>query len=397
MSCIRLSQLILTMLFIPYGFANEHLATISFTKYLLPAMLMDNQTIKWEIGKKQAIHNLRKFNLSPLVNMALIIKNKAGDVLVKPDGNLPIRAFVMGRSLEAQTREFLEQLGFPSHTVAQIKLLGYHSDPAQSMNLPSESKGSPYSQTLFLSLNLDTPLENFTGHFTPYLNIDPIKRQIVENQGNYQIPVKMGPDKDKTRYDATRTFMDKRIDEAMGPPAVATDNLAVLHNRLGERLGLLLIKRKADHHWAMPGGYAERHEPGETSALRELWEEGFEGSAQTEFLKNVAFKGFQKIATRPQHGKRSFTISPIYSWKITVDADFQPKAGDDAIEFIVINTVEELNLLNQRYNGEGGIFGDHYYSIRDFLENMNSYNKPLDISIKEPLPKFLNINLGTNL
>ena len=91
---------------------------------------------------------------------------------------------------------------------------------------------------------------------------------------------------------------------------------------------VLLIRRKHppfEGRWALPGGFADPHEPLEDAARRELWEETGTRPAHLEQLHTFG---------APGRDPRGWTVSVAYLavLKEGEAGGLKPQAGDDAAE-----------------------------------------------------------------
>lgn len=121
-------------------------------------------------------------------------------------------------------------------------------------------------------------------------------------------------------------------DEGFRNPALAVDAIALRKCSLG--IEALLITRKAEP-WkgklAFPGGFVDRGEDPEVAVLRELMEEtGVSGSNPEVFA----------VRGDPGRDPRQHIVSIFY--KVEVDEDAGPVAGDDAAEaeWVLIEDLE---------------------------------------------------------
>jgi 8-oxo-dGTP diphosphatase len=110
-------------------------------------------------------------------------------------------------------------------------------------------------------------------------------------------------------------------------PSVTVDVVVIAGAERGRRR-VLLIRRKRppfQECWALPGGFVEPHEPLETAARRELWEET--GLAPGTLVQLHTFGD-------PGRDPRGWTISVAYLARVEAAAleTWQPRAGSDAAE-----------------------------------------------------------------
>lgn len=101
-------------------------------------------------------------------------------------------------------------------------------------------------------------------------------------------------------------------------PALTADICVFLKEKL------LLIRRKNHpfiHHLALPGGFANKNEPIEETALRELKEEtGLDG-------RDMKLIG---VYSRPGRDPRGWTVSAAYMYEISEEEAKKLQADDDA-------------------------------------------------------------------
>lgn len=155
-------------------------------------------------------------------------------------------------------------------------------------------------------------------------------------------------------------------------PSVTAD--ICIFAQSGENLELLLVRRGGHPflgRWATPGGFANKDEPLEQTAARELEEEtGISGVP----LKHVG------VYSKPGRDPRGWTISSAYT-ALVQKSDLHPRAGDDAAavswfrvkfslsqagvfeKIVLSNAQETLHVLPDA----GDLAFDHAEIIRDAL------------------------------
>ncbi len=105
-------------------------------------------------------------------------------------------------------------------------------------------------------------------------------------------------------------------------PSVTAD--VVIFRQSHDRLPEVLLVRRGGHpflgRWALPGGFAERNEPLEKTAARELMEETGVAGAE---LKLVG------VYSAPGRDPRGWTVSAAYAAAVT---NAEARAGDDAAD-----------------------------------------------------------------
>ena len=160
--------------------------------------------------------------------------------------------------------------------------------------------------------------------------------------------------------------------DAYPKPALTADICVIAKD--GDSQEILLIKR-GNHpflgHWALPGGFANRNEPAEETAARELSEEtGIEGIP----LKLTGFY------SAPGRDPRGWTVSAAYTAVID-KYSVNVQAGDDAAEakwFKIQCADGEISLINgeiilpvtEGVYGTGKLAFDHTHIISDALESI---------------------------
>ena len=102
-------------------------------------------------------------------------------------------------------------------------------------------------------------------------------------------------------------------------PAVAPDTVIEVYDRNGQFMGIQLVRREGDGHWATPGGFATQQESPEHAAAREAFEEtGLSGIELVRLLR---------VATRGDRDDRMNIWSPVY---LARAYGGRAKAGSDA-------------------------------------------------------------------
>lgn len=152
-------------------------------------------------------------------------------------------------------------------------------------------------------------------------------------------------------------------------PALTADICVIAQSGAGKEI--LLIKR-GNHPflgcWALPGGFADKNEPLEETARRELEEE-------------TSIKGLSMqlvgVYSRPGRDPRGWTVSAAY--KAAVDkAQVNARAGDDAADakwFEINKDADEITLVNADVilpvtagaKGTAALAFDHMEIIADAL------------------------------
>lgn len=105
-------------------------------------------------------------------------------------------------------------------------------------------------------------------------------------------------------------------------PSLTADN--VIFRRTADGPEVLLIRRGGHPFlgfWALPGGFAERNEPLERTALRELMEETGVAGAELTLVG---------VYSAPGRDPRGWTVSAAYA--AVIPAETGAAAGDDAAE-----------------------------------------------------------------
>lgn len=165
-------------------------------------------------------------------------------------------------------------------------------------------------------------------------------------------------------------FLAEYNPDAYPKPALTADICVIAKSEEGYEL--LLIKR-GNHpylgHWALPGGFANKNEPAEETAARELFEEtGIEGI----LLKLTGFY------SAPGRDPRGWTVSAAYTAVIGKDS-VKVQAGDDAADakwFKIRHEAGGIFLVNgetvlpvtEGARGTGKLAFDHTHIISDALK-----------------------------
>ena len=158
-------------------------------------------------------------------------------------------------------------------------------------------------------------------------------------------------------------------DSGKYPKPSATADVCIIA-KSGKGAEILLIKRGGHPFlgcWALPGGFANKNEPLEETAARELLEEtGITGV-------HLSLVG---VYSRPGRDPRGWTISAAYAAKVN-EADIKVAAGDDAAAacwFKAETGKDGLTLVNNEISltvtpgapaGTGGLAFDHADIISD--------------------------------
>jgi 8-oxo-dGTP diphosphatase len=137
-------------------------------------------------------------------------------------------------------------------------------------------------------------------------------------------------------------------------PAVTVDAVVLRQGLNGEEV--LLIKRgplpiEWEGKWAFPGGFVDYGESPEVAVIRELYEEtGAIGKNPISLA----------ILGEPERDPRKHCIGLFYI--VDVDSEYEPVAGDDAMDAAWIN-MESINSEN--------IAGDHIEIIEMIKDMVN--------------------------
>ena len=119
------------------------------------------------------------------------------------------------------------------------------------------------------------------------------------------------------------------------PQPSLTADICVIHD------GRILLIKRGGHpyinHWALPGGFANKDEPLENTASRELAEET---GVQNKDMELIG------VFSKPHRDPRGWVVSAAF--KTVLDKDVQVKAADDAKDaaWFEIIQQDEIHLQN---------------------------------------------------
>lgn len=141
-------------------------------------------------------------------------------------------------------------------------------------------------------------------------------------------------------------------------PSVTADIVVIAHD--GDERYVLLVKRGGHPfigHWATPGGFANKNEPIEHTAARELEEEtGVKG------LK-LSLVG---VYSKPGRDPRGWTISCAFKADVN-KADLQVKAGDDASDARLFRVEKDQYVCGDLTITDDDLAFDHKDILHDAL------------------------------
>jgi ADP-ribose pyrophosphatase len=136
----------------------------------------------------------------------------------------------------------------------------------------------------------------------------------------------------------------------------AADPIVIAKN--GDDLKILLVKRKDNGQWALPGGMVDPGEHVSLTAKRELQEEA--GIDLSNANGQCVFEGY---VLDPRNTDNAWMETAAYLY--VVDASPKPHAGDDAADaawFDLSGGIEDLEAET------GGLYASHAEIIRDALD-----------------------------
>ncbi|MFH1063099.1 MAG: DUF362 domain-containing protein [Candidatus Omnitrophota bacterium] len=350
---------------------------------------------------RATIKTHREYPTSPLVSTALIAETEDGSLLFeKRDGKLalPERFVLADSSLENNVDKLVDALGITR--MNDMQFFDFATDPQRNERVyvytaVANIKAKKYSAGKAIAVSKAViDIEQITpehreiirkylfgynavsrAHYLNNMRVDQATGSVVKQS--------VDPERDKRTAGVHAEFAGNGLTQ----PLIAADAIIEYVDAEGEDRGVLLVKRSGDNQWATIGGFANRYESAEHSIARKVYEKiGF---------KNIQFKKLLRLATHPDRDERLYVWAPAFVVKVQGEL---PQLKQDVIAYTFVKSEAELDKLLARKDGQGGVWADHYETLRNYFRQKSRNNKkvlpPFDSSAEVFIDRVEEYELG---